>query len=300
MRIAKTMWLAVSGILLTLVVGAAWALPPRISWEPGRLAPASIAPGESVTYSVTFTHTGYLPIPATKQLRIVPEGALAHYVTVTPPKFPPVLKRGDRVTVQLTVSAPADVPLSVVRDEILLERILPNGKTMEVFRAEALPVELTFSPFPLPSDPGEAGKVTLQGIDANEDGVRDDIERWVVFNYPSSEKARLARFQLAKTYGAMLTAGTAGNVQDALTLYGDGLNATNCIRYTSDPQGLRRDFLKEPPKLLAEMLNTRERSVAYGAYNALLAGKVINHPIRSAPEDNRLGCAGFDPDMTRD
>lgn len=199
MLIIKATWFATIGVLLSLfVVGAAWALPPRVSWEPARLAPASLAPGESATYSVTLIHTGFLPIPATKQLRIVPEGALAHYVTVIPPAFPPVLKRGDCVSVQVTVTAPTDAPLSVVRDELLLERVLPNGKTLEVFRAEALPVELTFSPFPLPPDPGEAGKATLAGIDSNNNGVRDDVERWIVLSFANGlEKPPIVQASVA-------------------------------------------------------------------------------------------------------
>lgn len=272
MRIVKATWFAVIGVLLSLfAVGAAWALPPRITWEPERLAPASIAPGESVTYAVTLTHTGYLPIPATKQLRIVPEGALAHYVTVTPPTFPPVLKRGDRVTVQLTVTAPADAPLSVVRDEILLERIPPNGKTMEVFRAEALPVELTFSPFPLPPDPGEAGKATLEGIDANANGVRDDVERWITFTHPNSERERASLVQTAMSLEGIVIGLETPEDSRARSQRASDCEGATFMANEADLQGGMR-ALEAFKALRATVLNTPERIEQYGQYSDALSG----------------------------
>jgi len=42
----------------------------------------------------------------------------------------------------------------------------------------------------LPPDPGKAGKETLLGIDADKDGVRDDIQRYIYFTYPDDKKLR--------------------------------------------------------------------------------------------------------------
>jgi hypothetical protein len=44
----------------------------------------------------------------------------------------------------------------------------------------------------LPPDPGPAGDETIEGVDVNENGVRDDIERWIGLNYRNSEKTRMA------------------------------------------------------------------------------------------------------------
>ena len=41
----------------------------------------------------------------------------------------------------------------------------------------------------LPPDPGEAGKLTIDGIDSDKDGVRDDVQRWIVQNWGHSERA---------------------------------------------------------------------------------------------------------------
>ena len=126
------------GILLLIVGSAAYAaLPPRISWTPAQLAPASLAPGTSANYTVVLKHTGILPILATNQLRIAAEGEIKPFVTITQPKFPLVFKRGDQVTVSITISVPANTPAGVKSGNLLLKRIL-NGKELEVWRADAL------------------------------------------------------------------------------------------------------------------------------------------------------------------
>jgi len=50
----------------------------------------------------------------------------------------------------------------------------------------------------LPPDPGAAGKLTLSGIDSDNDGVRDDVQRWIVMTYPNSQKTRAALTQRTK------------------------------------------------------------------------------------------------------
>ena len=129
-------------VFLMLFAGVAVALPPRITWTPNPLVTNSISPGESVTYTVAFKNTGYLPIPVTNQLRIVPEGDIAKYVTVVPPKFPPVVKRGQSVTFGVVVTVPGDASVGVLDGTLVLQRVLPNGKVKEVWRAEGLPTSV--------------------------------------------------------------------------------------------------------------------------------------------------------------
>jgi len=40
----------------------------------------------------------------------------------------------------------------------------------------------------LPPDPGSAGRATLEGIDSDGDGVRDDIQRFIELNYPDRNR----------------------------------------------------------------------------------------------------------------
>ncbi|MEP7162458.1 MAG: hypothetical protein ABI747_01705 [Candidatus Moraniibacteriota bacterium] len=143
----------------------------------------------------------------------------------------------------------------------------------------------------LPPDPGEAGKATVAGIDSNGNGVRDDVERWIAFNYPASAKGRAALMQYARAYQRLILSGAAGNPADALTLDQQAADASACSGYTF---GVRPGIL-EQRKIFAEMLNTRARSLAYDQFNQFLAGQIVDRP-RKTIADYRAACAGFDPD----
>jgi hypothetical protein len=196
------------GIALLLISGTVFAFtfPPRVSWNPAELKPASIAPGQSASFQFTLTNTGFLPIPATNQLRIVAEGNIAPFVTFTQPTFPPVFKRGNQVTIQVHVSAPASTPLSVKTGELVLKRFIKIkvGKVikeivLDVWRADALPVELTFSSFFIPPAPNKTlDESTIEGVDSNANGVPDRVDRFIAFTAPDSEKKRVAMTLSAK------------------------------------------------------------------------------------------------------
>ncbi|MFK7826726.1 MAG: hypothetical protein AB8G05_21470 [Oligoflexales bacterium] len=51
--------------------------------------------------------------------------------------------------------------------------------------------------FNLPPDPGKKGTETLMGVDSNNDGLRDDVQRWIYFNYPDEPLVRKALIQVA-------------------------------------------------------------------------------------------------------
>ena len=156
MRITKHINILLGMLLLMLGSAANAALPPRISWTPAQLTPASMAPGTSTSHTVVLKHTGILPIPFTNQLRIVAEGAIAPFVTIAQPKFPALFKRGNQVTFQVTITLPANTPAGEIKGSLLLKRIL-NGKETEVWRADPLPisVQVVAAPSGLapPSDP---------------------------------------------------------------------------------------------------------------------------------------------------
>lgn len=49
----------------------------------------------------------------------------------------------------------------------------------------------------LPPDPGEKADKTIEGVDANENGIRDDVELAVFKEYPNSAKTRAVLLQYA-------------------------------------------------------------------------------------------------------
>jgi len=91
-----------------------------------------------------------------------------------------------------------------------------NSKSYEIdysqlpqpLSTRGLPPPVTDVPVILPPDPGEAGKATLAGIDSNNDGVRDDLEREIVYMYPQNEEVRRVLRAMVKTkLQRMLTSG---------------------------------------------------------------------------------------------
>ncbi len=131
------------------------------------------------------------------------------------------------------------------------------------------------SPLPepavLPADPSEAGKTTLQGIDSDRDGIRDDVQRFIALTYQKSEdkplRAALREYaaflqQLiifaSSKNNSMLNAQTSGEIVD-------------CIIYLHPNDGT--DILLD---IEAASINTDQRNLAYIEANAQLNGEMFS------------------------
>lgn len=57
----------------------------------------------------------------------------------------------------------------------------------------------------LPPDPGEEADDTIEGIDANQNGIRDDVELAIFKEYPHSAKIRAALLQYALALQTQMT-----------------------------------------------------------------------------------------------
>lgn len=69
----------------------------------------------------------------------------------------------------------------------------------------------------LPPDPGVLADATVQGIDANKNGIRDDVELAVFREYPNSAKTRAVLLQYAlalqmEVIQPMVNKGTVGEI----------------------------------------------------------------------------------------
>lgn len=137
----------------------------------------------------------------------------------------------------------------------------------------------------LPPDPGKEGEETLLGIDTDGDGVRDDIQRYIYFTYPDDEKLRLGL-----TFYAIEFQGVLKDAEDRDLSYVHAVNMERhgeCIFYIKDMDSFEiRDSLR------AEMLNTRERSIAFITFNENMGGK----SFRSAPQKKWNESCSFDVD----
>ena len=121
----------------------------------------------------------------------------------------------------------------------------------------------------LPPNPGESGKATLAGIDSDGDGVRDDIQRFIVLiAYPNSARARMALRQFAKAMQVVLLAPHDRNSQRYAAEQAN--RAQDCLWYLYNEDS---DRMWE--ELLAEYLNTRVRRLAYIHSDDKLGGEVF-------------------------
>ena len=143
----------------------------------------------------------------------------------------------------------------------------------------------------LPPDPGAAGKATLAGIDSDNDGVRDDVQRWIALTYPNSQKTRAALTQMAKAKQIILLG--AADVASARANADIADNAADCISYVRESiLGLAgSDAYSIKGELRAVYLNTLLRTKAWLQHDSHLGGMFF-----TVPADLKQGCS-FNPDL---
>ncbi|HQR74227.1 MAG TPA: hypothetical protein PLH07_05205 [Sulfurovum sp.] len=127
----------------------------------------------------------------------------------------------------------------------------------------------------LPHEPQDPD-ATLLGVDANSNGVRDEVERWIykeMTTYHHPEIERVIAMQDAKAYQMALVdpANTDDKVNIALTRAGD------CWDHYRHSKDLPFDGAVEKYSnaLRDALFNTRERLKTYMDYDATLGGKVF-------------------------
>lgn len=188
------------------------------------------------------------------------------------------------------ILGPADFP----RRADTLERVITpaageNTLAVSVHGAEDgwILVQVLGEPrFALPPDPGAAGEATLAGIDANGNGIRDDVERWIYQTFPDSETLRQA---LIQEYYPLQNMIINGDAQDRDAVY-DDMNelgrALACLLYIhSDKPHLISGELK------ATILNTADRVEGYLQASRLLGGGTFS----SRDKSDWMNNCNFDP-----
>jgi len=92
----------------------------------------------------------------------------------------------------------------------------------------ALRLAISTRTFILPPDPGEAGKQTLEGIDSDKDGLRDDLQREIMFLVPESEKSRMALQQYERA-AQLLTSQTNLDRKQSGDLMDKSMDGLQCL-----------------------------------------------------------------------
>lgn len=144
---------------------------------------------------------------------------------------------------------------------------------------------LTIDGYTLPSDPGEAGKATLLGIDSNNNGVRDDVEIYIYKrfrNFENSRKDRAIAMQYAKATQIIIQEPEMAYKNKTYVVMHDVID---CKTYVFDQEGGNswESWLKYSQnhkvydaEFKDKIFNTRERLEAYMQYNDSLSGHVYD------------------------
>ncbi|MET0066221.1 MAG: hypothetical protein ABW076_07735 [Candidatus Thiodiazotropha sp.] len=119
----------------------------------------------------------------------------------------------------------------------------------------------------LPADPGDAGKITLGGIDSDNDGVRDDVQIAIYDRYPNDETKRNALTQNAIALQEAIFAGDTSDSETITVASGLVINAVDCLHETVDDPTADLGFLE------LNVVNTSDRSDAYIKFNEALSGQ---------------------------
>ncbi|MDR2034911.1 MAG: hypothetical protein LBP89_09875, partial [Helicobacteraceae bacterium] len=127
----------------------------------------------------------------------------------------------------------------------------------------------------LPPDPGEAGKAALEGIDSNNNGVRDDVEI-AIYNYApreDQEKLRQAMFQKAKSIELIVKADLS-DLNALRQIVVKDFRAGACLNQSSP----RRDA-KDLYFIFEAVLNTPARSRADAIFFKTLRDNGISYSV---------------------
>ncbi len=138
----------------------------------------------------------------------------------------------------------------------------------------------------LPLDPGEAGKATLAGIDSDNDGVRDDIQRWLAVELSDKPVVRALAGEMAiQSQNFLFKAHDKVSALEAHRLYGI---ARSCLKYYF---GLTdgRSIIFE---MHARFHNTKERTLGYMRGTRFLSGSFLFSPnvSRLSDSDKKVLC----------
>lgn len=134
----------------------------------------------------------------------------------------------------------------------------------------------------LPPDPGEAGKSALNGVDTNNNGIRDDVEIYIAANFGESQKKREGLNQLAISVQQGLVATT---VQQSMLAANNFTRSMECLSYINpDDESWK--------SVQAIAVNTQARVEAWMQYQMRISGKIF--PSRSIREW-KSSC-NFNPD----
>ncbi len=107
----------------------------------------------------------------------------------------------------------------------------------------------------LPPDPGAEADKTVQGIDANTNGIRDDVELAIFKEYPNSAKTRMPLLQYALAL-QMQTTQPIVNKDTVTEVVMEQSRAHACIGYSVTEKDLKKAYAEMDS--ITEYVKTRQ------------------------------------------
>ena len=278
MKILRSPWFLGLVTVLSVVLGSTWLYAQKSSslplvWTPKQVIEI-VQPNTTKTVNVSFKANVNL-----NNVTFFLASAIKNVVSVNPTQFTGIsANQSYNVAINIHPGSTSQVKYS---GTIQLKDSLGMATN-----ALPLPVTVVVHNQPVPPDPGEAGKQTLEGIDSDNDGVRDDLQRWIVLNYLTSEKRRAALTQYAKEIQVFLI---DANDKELSRAHDKVLErAQVCGYYVFGLNDARRARLE----MQAQLLNTETRSQAYIKADSQLSG---TFGLVIQDDEYKVQCT-FDPD----
>ncbi len=145
--------------------------------------------------------------------------------------------------------------------------------------------------FVVPPYPGAAGRVGLDGVDSNNNGVRDDVERWILLEHGDKLDRRAIKMMFLKARVNQRTLHPTSSKEEAVELsviQGEGLvlcmdvlaqsfGYDSYVTATSDE--IDKSIRDISLGITDQVANTRERAQAYARYNGLIGGTAYDSVI---------------------
>lgn len=129
----------------------------------------------------------------------------------------------------------------------------------------------------LPPDPGSLADDTVAGVDANKNGIRDDVELAVFEKYPNSAKTRAALLQYALALQMQLNLPILNELTVTASVEDNESRALNCIWSITSREDLdnfvkvtnkNESFIKELQFNTKERISSRDNFYKYlGSYS---------------------------------
>ncbi|GIT98512.1 hypothetical protein [Sulfurovum sp. TSL1] len=137
----------------------------------------------------------------------------------------------------------------------------------------------TINGYELPPEPDpKINNSTLLGIDSNNNGVRDDVERYIIKTYSKEKITIEIGFQVARAYNAVIE--HPENAWETYKIMDAALDCESYFRvfakYLGDPLLLNKnEYILTSKRFKSIQLNTKERIRGYLLHEQILSGGVF-------------------------